>query len=196
MDYEFYVDITSSILLMSCLWKGKTEDLVRIWKNKIYFIRVLLGFICNMTCFVVVCVVNKDMYIEGPAAKGLFGIIIIHVVIMYATELCVVCAPCDHTVYRTKYFLELSAHYKVNDIIFDIILIFYSIVISDWLLTYATLVVTVILCMDILLNLILYIKACCDVYQTEEEASMPLTVAATCCPMCIIIELWWAYDED
>lgn len=115
---------------------------------------------------------------------------------MYATELCVVCAPCDHTVYRTKYFLELSAHYKVNDIIFDIILIFYSIVISDWLLTYATLVVTVILCMDILLNLILYIKACCDVYQTEEEASMPLTVAATCCPMCTIIELWWGYDED
>lgn len=196
MGYEFYVDVTSSFLLMSCLWKGKTEDLVIIWKNKIYFIRVFLGFICNMTYFVVVCVVNKDMFIEGPAAKGLFGIIIIHVAIMYSTELCVVCATSGRTICKTKYFLELSAHYKVNDIIYDIMLIFYSIVISDWLLTYFTLGVTIILCVDILLNLIVYIKACCDVYQTDEEASMPLTVAATWCPMCTIIELCCGYDDE
>ena len=170
MDYEFYMDIISSFLLTSCLCKGKTEDLIIIWKNKIYFIRVLLGFICNMTCFVVVCVVNKDMLIEGPAAKGMFGIIIIYVVIMYATELCMVCATCGRTGDKTKHFLELSAHYKVNDIIFDIMLIFYSAVISNWFLTYFTLVVTVILCMDILLNLIICIEACCDLYQTEEEA--------------------------
>ena len=170
MDYEFYMDIISSFLLTSYLYKGKTEDLIIIWKNKIYFMRVLLGFICNMTCFVVVCVVNKDMLIEGPVAKGMFGIIIIHVVIMYATELCMVCATCGRTDDKTKHFLELSAHYKVNDIIFDIMLIFYSIVTSDWFQQYFTLVVTVILCIDILLNLIFCIKACWDLYQTEEEA--------------------------
>lgn len=170
MDYEFYMDIISSFLLTSYLYKGKTEDLIIIWKNKIYFMRVLLGFICNMTCFVVVCVVNEDMLIEGPAAKGMLGIIIIHVVIMYATELCMVCATCGRTDDKTKHFLELSAHYKVNDIIFDIMLIFYSIVTSDWFQQYFTLVVTVILCIDILLNLIFCIKACWDLYQTEEEA--------------------------
>lgn len=124
-----------------------------------YSIRVFSGFIINITLFVAVCVYNKTIFVEGATAKGLFSLIIIHVVIMYATELCIWAAGCLQNIYDTPSFITAMSTYKVRDTIFDILMIFYFLVLWRWEMTEVTIPSTVLFCCHIILNFISYVVA-------------------------------------
>ena len=157
MPFEFYLDFKSS-LVFNCLYKGKTEE-YDDWKFRLYSIRVFFGFIVNITLFVAVCIYSKEIFIAGATATALFSRIVIHVVIMFATELCVWAAGCLQNIYDTPSFITAMSTYKVRDTIFDILMIFYFHVLWKWEMTEFTISSTVLFCCDIILNCISYAMA-------------------------------------
>ena len=179
MNFQFYLDLTYSVLLK--FQKGDVPP-DEYWQIKIHFIRVTLGCIFNIATLIVICVLNRTNYVNSSSAVVLFTFLIIHLVWMYTTSFCVGVAA-NKDIFTIYIF---HANYKLLDMLFDLYIIVYSLVLKDWQMTDIIITVTVIFCTDILYNLVLYIIAIRIIYK-DEKRSIIKTIASSFSPIALIL---------
>ncbi|CAC5379918.1 unnamed protein product [Mytilus coruscus] len=168
--------------------KHKTETDILIKKVRILLLRLGIGYLINIACFLIVCFVNRKTKDEGEGGFLLFCSIVIFAVCFYAFITfslvyrisrfsSIVDDPKDDSEYKvddnSKAEYKVSKYqkfmmvYKCLDVIFDIAVLLYSFILSDWELTAFTIAATSVLCTDIVLNVIVLMKNCCS----DEERS-------------------------
>lgn len=166
MTIDFYLDFACTFVL-NCYetlsWCGQnkkeTDQATRnIWKKRILFGRVTLGLIFNITSFMVVCVVNKEVFIVGAAACVFFTFIVVFIAIYIAVEV-VVLIQHEDGINSKDEFLKWMAFYRTYEIEFDILVLIYNLIISDWKMSTFTLLATLLACGDILLNICFLLKS-------------------------------------
>lgn len=170
MAIEFYLDLFCTFLLhvyeqVSCCGdknpniedETTRKEYGSKWKTRILLIRVVFGFIFNVSGFITVCILNKETYIEDRYAQGLFISIITFTGTSYILiELGV------WFVRKVSSNLICMIFYRVHEIQFDVLMFFYSLVLSDWEMTDFTIATTVLACSDIVMNIIILIRNCYD----------------------------------
>lgn len=172
MGIDFYLDLMCTFLLQvfehvfCCgnqiannpdLDEKKKKKLYATWKRRILLIRVIFGFIFNICGFITVCVMNKETFIEETYALGLFITIIVFTLTSYILI--------ELAVWFGEFLFDdliCMIFYRVHEIEFDVLVFFYSLVLSDWKMTEFTIATTVLASSDILINIIILIRNCYD----------------------------------
>lgn len=166
---KFYLDVVCTFLLkvfdnISCCGESqyrsdgddeqkiKKRELKR--KTRILLIRVTLGLIFNVAGFITICVVNKEIFIEGNAARGLFITIVVFLVMSYIITEIGVWIWNYHNDNPDNLHLSMI-FYRLYEIEFDVLVFFYSLVLSDWEMTEFTTATTVLACSDTVINIII-----------------------------------------
>lgn len=114
---------------------------------------------------------NKDSYISGATAIGLFSTTILYTILLYTLVTLVlligiylengeITPQVDKSLYM--------ACYRIFEIVFDIFLLFYSLVLSKWKMTDLTTATTVIAYLDIFFNISLFFKNACDSLDNDD----------------------------
>ncbi|VDI76352.1 Hypothetical predicted protein [Mytilus galloprovincialis] len=159
--------------------KGKIhpEDMkLLIKKVRILLLRLGIGYLINIACFLIVCFVNRKTKDEGEGGFLLFCSIVIFAVCFYAFITFALVyrisrfskdADNSKAEYKVSKYQKFMMVYKCLDVIFDIAVLLYSFILSDWQLTAFTTTATAVLCTDIVLNIIVVKKNCCS----DEEKS-------------------------
>lgn len=128
------------------------------WNKSILVIRITLGLIINVTAFITVCVVNKETFVEGKTARGLFITIVVFTVLAYlAMEVLV---WLDTSGADSKHILLYMIPYRTFEIEFDILVGFYSLVLSNWNMKLFTTTTTVLAIVDLVVNIIILGRNC------------------------------------
>lgn len=187
MHFEFFADMTSSVLLMLfSRFSNKESDIGR--KSKTYFVRIILGLIMSIAAFTAVCLIYKETFINYKAAIGLFSMIIIHLVWITLSELITNCVDWDIDIEddNINKYIILSAANKLRDIVFDIYLLFYSLILSEWEMTYFSITIIVLFVSDILCNFTLILITVYMKFEgrdEEEENKLFLLAFFFFCPI-------------
>ncbi|CAG2228970.1 unnamed protein product [Mytilus edulis] len=171
-DAGFYLDIVSTFLLNMyeiChsskvgITDEQKKDRRHKIETKLLFVRIAVGFSVNIVGFILVCALNRDTYISGSTATGLFSTIIVYTILLYTlvTLFLLWSLYYKHDEFTlTSQKNNLMTAYRVFEIVFDIFILFYSLVVSKWEVTDFTTATTVIACFDIILNISLCYKHC------------------------------------
>ena len=193
MGIEFFLDITTSFLLMLYRCRsGSNQLLDSELQIKLFFNRILIGFTINVSTFIVICLLNKDEVLEGIWSNVMFGVIIIQILVMYVTDLCVAYTVRHQISGSVIYIMELIANYRLCDVIFDILILIYTLVLSRWQLTVLVISVLIFSLLDVTLNLILYVKTLLRIHRIERGENTIATnifYTACICPMRTVIGL-------
>lgn len=89
-------------------------------KTTLWKIRMILGFFVNVIEFIVICDINSNNYLEGSTRKGLFGFIIVYIILVYSVLTC----------WAVENVSAINVRiYKVCDMIYDVFLVTYTYVI-------------------------------------------------------------------
>lgn len=175
-DGGFYLDIISSFLLnIYELWSvnvleiEKEERRIKA-KRKILFIRLTVGCTSNIVGFILVCALNQENFLSGATAIGLFATILLDSFALVLTT-----ALCLRILHKgtgpISDFDENDAlmyGYRTYEIGFDVLILFYSLVLSDWEMTEFTTATTVLASLDILLNSSMAVKYAYDRYDIKD----------------------------
>ena len=165
MTFDFYLDITCSFILqvfenVCCHDKEQSREKQIKFKVRDLIIRILFGFLTNIAVFISICVMNMETFIDGPTALGLFCVIILHTIILYGTvTVYLLCSYTPGT--ETLEFDEdrdgptTMAAYRFHEIIFDLLVLFYSLVLSEWEMTEFATATTVLSSLDIVVNCVI-----------------------------------------
>ncbi|CAG2224512.1 unnamed protein product [Mytilus edulis] len=177
MTSVFYLDLGCTFLLkvterLSCCvttneadnQDGSYEESLK-WKRRILWIRTTIGIIFNITAFITVCVVYKEIIIEGKTALGLFITIIVFTVISYFVSVVSVLVDDDKDTTNSR-ILESMIFYRIYEIEFDVLVFFYSLVLSDWKMTEFTTATTVLACVDLVLSILMLVQNC---YEFDDK---------------------------
>lgn len=166
-DAGFYLDIISTFLLNMYELCSKTKvDVSKESKDKrrneaqqrILRIRIGIGFTVNIVGFIIVCVLNRDSFISGATALGLFSTIIVYTVLFYSTITMILQILCTGGIISKQDQNSCMACYRIYEIVFDTFILFYSLVLSKWEMTEFTTATTVMACLDIFFNIFLCLK--------------------------------------
>lgn len=145
------------------------------WQTRILFIRTTFGLISSIATFIAVCVVNIETIVAKPAALGLFIFIVVFTALSYiSTEL--VIWLIRNELYNIDDVLRSMIVYRIYEIDFDILMLYYSLVLSDWEMNQFTTATTVLACGDICVNIIILAR---NVYDTENKNTMCCTILKT-----------------
>lgn len=193
MAIEFFLDITTSFLLILYRCKsGSNQLLDSELQIKLFFNRILIGFTINISTFIVICLLNKDKVLEGIWSNVIFGLIIIQILVMYVTDLCVAYTVRHQISGSVIYIMELIANYRLCDVMFDFLILTYTLVLSRWQLTVLTISVLTLSLLDVTLNLVLYVKTLLRIYRIERGENTVITNifhTACICPIRTVIGL-------
>lgn len=182
MTIPFYLDLGCSFLLYvvehtSCCEKRtihsedqkikdaqKKEHRLK-WQTRILFFRTTFGLITNIATFIAVCVVNKKTFVDNPAALGIFIFIVVFTALTYiSTEL--VIWLIRNELYNIDDVLRSMIIYRIYEIEFDILMLYFSLVLSDWEMNQFTKATTVLALVDIGVNIIILAR---NVYDIENK---------------------------
>ncbi|XP_052087133.1 uncharacterized protein LOC127724244 [Mytilus californianus] len=179
----FYIDLLCSFMLGHydsfanyVGTKHQNETKIIIKKIRILLLRLGIGYLINIALFLIVCFVNRKTKDEGDGGFLLFCAIVIFAVCFYAFitfSLVYRISRFSSNVddpkaeYKVSKYQKFMMVYKCLDVIFDIAVLLYSFILSDWELTAFTIAATAVLCTDVTLNVIVLMKNCCS----DEERS-------------------------
>ena len=191
MSFDFYLDITCSFILqvfenVCCHDKEQSREKQIKFKVRVLIIRILFGFLTNIAVFISICVINRDTFIDNPTALGLFCIIILHIVILYGTV--TVYLLCSSSPETTEEFDEdiygprTMTAYRFHEIIFDLLVLFYSLVLSEWEMTEFATATTVLSCLDIVVNCVILGH---NWYDVCTRARKKPDILAPVCVLCV-----------
>lgn len=186
LNWDFYLDILCSFLINTyetfssgCRGKKKkkykkTEDKTNELKVKILLCRVGIGYLINIGGFIIVCFTNRDTEDEGDIAFFLFCFIVIYTVCFYAfiTFLLVyrICMFSSRKELLSDSRFEcFMMIYRCLEIIFDLVVLLYSLILSEWEMTEFTIATTALSVSDIVVNVLIVLKNCCDCYNEEDS---------------------------
>lgn len=169
-------DIISSFLLniyelcsVNVLENEKEERRIKA-KRKILFIRLTVGCTTNIVGFILVCALDQENFLSGSTALGLFSTIL-----LYSFTLILTTALCLRILHKgtgpISDFDENDAlmyGYRTSEIGFDIFILFYSLVVSEWKMNEFTTATTVLASLDILLNFSMLVKYKVDRGEVED----------------------------
>lgn len=193
MAIEFFLDITTSCLLILYRCRACSNQLLDSeLQIKLFFNRILIGFTINVSTFIVICLLNKDKILEGIWSNVMFGIIIIHILVMYVTDLCVAYTVRHQISGSVIYIMELIAHYRLCDVMFDFLILIYTLVLSKWRLTVLTISVLTLCLLDVTFNVVLYVKTLLRIHRIERGENTLVTNifhTACICPIRTVIGL-------
>lgn len=142
-DAGFYLDIVSTFLLnMYEICRSSKVDVSDMEKrkrrhkveNKILFIRIAIGFTANIVGFILVCALNRDTYISGSSAIGLFSTIIVYTILLYTLVTLIILWNIygDHDkLTRTRQKNLSMAAYRVFEVVFDILFYFIALLFQN-----------------------------------------------------------------
>lgn len=139
-DSECCEGAFEAVDIMSGLLNNNLQKVIKD-KRTLWGIRMVVGVILNITEFIVVCQVNKDSFLADRASKGLFGFIVVYLVICAG-------ATC---VFTMKMGERTARLYKIVDAIFDIYLMVYSFVIAEDMDSFFPIACSIFTGIDILL---------------------------------------------
>lgn len=211
MTIPFYLDLGCSFLLYvvehtSCYEKriihsedqkiidAQKEEHRLKWQTRILFFRTTFGLITNIATFIAVCVVNKKTFVDIPAALGLFIFIVMFTALTYiSTEL--VIWLIRNELYNIDDVLRSMIIYRIYEIEFDILMLYFSLVLSDWEMNQFTKATTVLALADIGVNIIILAK---NVYDVENKNKMCCTILKTICfpPFQPLYTLYLQYAQN
>lgn len=146
---EGCLDLTVTILifLLNCCFNNLEKW--NLWK-----IRIFIGLLLSIADFIVICAINNDNFLDDKVRKGLFGFIIVYIIIVYVVLI----------VYS---FISISRClvkvYKVCDIVLDAFLIAYTYVVAGEVNEPYEIVCVVIVTIDIILDFVSLFYGCRDV---------------------------------
>lgn len=190
--FQFYVDFGCSFLfyIIELLYlrrnyshsdnqtvkDTKNNRIQKIWKERIFIIRLALGLLCNAAIIISICVLKKDVCIAGNVAKGLFITIVIFTVLSFLIMEYIACGidPNDECT------LTMLIGHRIYEIQYDIVLCVYCLLLSNWVMTKLAIVINVLSTIDITISAISLIKNVCDL---KNETNV-LTVLF---PICVFI---------
>ncbi|VDI30481.1 Hypothetical predicted protein [Mytilus galloprovincialis] len=197
---DFFLDIVCSFMLNTGYIVAECRDVtiydwtLAKWKMRIFISRLLLGFIANVGVLLIVCSTHRETFIEGAASIGLFASAIVFMVVLYGISGYTSCAMAtdDEPIDDSSYILIMLT-YRIQETILDILIIFYNLVLSEWMMTDFTIVVTALLCADLVLNIVMYVKNMYDaVTMSADEEKYILCLCFlffSCCTFCMICKL-------
>jgi hypothetical protein len=173
--------------VLCCDDEEKSREKQIKFKVRVLAIRILFGFLTNIAVFISICVINRDTFIDNPTALGLFCIIILHIVILYGTV--TVYLLCSSSPETTEEFDEdiygprTMTAYRFHEIIFDLLVLFYSLVLSEWEMTEFATATTVLSCLDIVVNCVILGRNWHDVckYNRSERRCLEIINICTDC---------------
>jgi hypothetical protein len=169
-----------------CHDKEQSREKQIKFKVRVLAIRILFGFLTNIAVFISICVINRDTFIDNPTALGLFCIIILHIVILYGTV--TVYLLCSSSPETTEEFDEdiygprTMTAYRFHEIIFDLLVLFYSLVLSEWEMTEFATATTVLSCLDIVVNCVILGH---NWYDVCTRARKKPDILAPVCVLCV-----------
>lgn len=144
---------------------GKEKEKQQLnWKRRILLTRVTFGLIFNIVGFITVCVVNRNIYLDAKSAKGLFITIVVFTVMPYSITVVHVWFT-KHNIKKTNLAMVF---YRYFEILFDVLVLFYSLVLSELELTEFTKATSVLSCVDIFINIIMLGRNCYDIYKKDD----------------------------
>ncbi|CAC5407712.1 unnamed protein product [Mytilus coruscus] len=171
LDPDFYVDSATACFL-ACF--GNTcenhdfEDILEnreICKYRILQIRIVLGIVFNIIGFIAVVAVNNENYKESNAALGFFILIVTFILIYYGGFLgltCLLREVLKEGGDEKETGLRVMIIYRVLEIEFDIFVLFYSLVLSEWEMTDFSIATTILASIDIGASISALLKNCYD----------------------------------
>lgn len=190
MTFDFYLDITCSFILqvfenVVCHDKEQSREKQNKSKVIVLIIRILFGFLTNIAVFISICVINRDTFIDGATAIGLFCVIILHTIILYGTV--TVSLLCSNTPGTGEFDEDRDgpmtmAAYRFHEIVFDLLVLFYSLVLSEWEMTEFATATTVLSCLDIVVNCVILGR---NWYDVCTRASNRPDMLAPVCVLCV-----------
>lgn len=194
MYFEVYLDFISTASFF--IFTSRSHSSNDFLRTKIYIVRVIFGIIVNTASLVIICIIHKTMLPSGTPHIILYTVIIFHLMWMFMTELFVSYSICCRTVGNMMYLLLIGANYRLLDIVFDLYLVLYSIMLSDWKMTELSITIITFFCIDIFLNFALYAITLRKIKQIDELNSMNFVemTTTTLCPWTIIFSLCCGYD--
>lgn len=158
MIFEFYLDAVCSFMLFlienaccCCENYDSTNQKLKC-KRRILLIRVTLGLMFNIAAFITVCVVSKEIFIQKETALGIFWSIVVFTLISYIT---IGISVWLNDKNDDDELLIKMISYRIYEIEFDILVLFYSLVLSNWEMTDFSTATTLLACIDTLTNTIL-----------------------------------------
>lgn len=190
MTVDFYLDITCSFILnvfenVFCCGDDKSREKQNKSKVIILIIRILFGFLTNISVFICICVINRDTFIDGATAIGLFCVIIVHTIILYGTVTAYLIyshAPETGDFDEDRDGPTTMASYRFNEIIFDLLVLFYGLVLSDWEMTEFATATTVLSSLDIAVNCVILGR---NWYDVCTRARKKPDISAPVCVLCV-----------
>ena len=191
MTFDFYLDITCSFILkvfenVCCHDKEQPREKQNKFKAIVLIIRILFGFLTNIAVFISICILNRYTFIDGATAIGLFCVIVLHIIILYGTV--TVFLLCSYTPETTVEFDEdrdgpmTMAAYRFNEIVFDLLVLFYSLVLSEWEMTEFAKATTVLSSLDIVVNCVILGH---NWYDVCTRARKKPDILAPVCVLCV-----------
>jgi hypothetical protein len=192
MTFDFYLDITCSFILqvfenVCCHDEEQSREKQIKFKVRVLIIRILFGFLTNIAVFISICVMNMETFIDGPTALGLFCVIILHTIILYGTV--TVYLLCSYTPGTEALEFDedrdgptTMAAYRFHEIIFDLLVLFYSLVLSEWEMTEFATATTVLSCLDIVVNCVILGH---NWYDVCTRARKKPDILAPVCVLCV-----------
>ena len=137
---------TYEIFVSGCkLSKKKKRKHEERLKVKIFLCRVGLGYLLNIVGFLIVCFTNRDTENEEDYAFFLFCIIVIFAVCLYAfITFILVYNVCTSTKEEMSEAVldSYMMTYRILEIVFDVLVLVYSFIFSEWELTEFTIATT------------------------------------------------------
>lgn len=182
LNWDFYLDILCTFFLniyetFASGGKSSEKDNEEKLKVKILLCRVGIGYIINVGGFLVVCFTNRDTNDEGDISFFLFCFIVMYTLCFYAFitfmlvyKILVISSSDDLSLdIRFERFMMI---YRCLEVIFDITVLLYSLILSGWEMTEFTIATTVLSLSDILVNCLMIVKNCCDCKKEERSSTI------------------------
>ncbi|CAG2223989.1 unnamed protein product [Mytilus edulis] len=171
LDPDFYVDSATACFLACFGNTCENHEFENILENRelckyrILQIRIILGIVFNIIGFIAVVVVNNETYKESNAALGFFILIVTFILIYYGGFLgltCLLREVFQHFGDETETGLRVMIIYRVLEIEFDIFVLFYSLILSEWEMTNFSIATTILASIDIGASISALLKNCYD----------------------------------
>lgn len=202
---EFYIDITCTTILglfdifIDKFYEGSdessnipsttdnnSEHRRNETKKTILGGRVVFGFIISAMIFIISSIMNKETIRDEKGALAFCAIIAVYTVLFYYVIVYAVLLflPDQVTDYKQRYH-TLSFAYRFCETIFDILMLFYSLILSRFEMTTITMVVTVVSVSDLILNIGFLISNICQINGEDREHLIVFVVICVFCPFLI-----------
>lgn len=142
--------------------------------------------ITNVSVFIVICIINKDVITEEQDSTALLCITVIYLTQMIISVLCFM--MCVYHKEGVLLYLKLGANYKQQDILLDILLLLLCLSLTKWNITVFSIITTVAFLLDIVLN---SISNFITTRRIRIRHDMDCDFLKPFCPMCTILNICW-----